>query len=252
MLKVEDKQLVVPGELVAEGSEYLAGDGIFREGDNLHASFLGLLSLRGKFLKIIPLKGRYIPAENDMIVGVVSNVMNSSWIVDINSPYDAILPLSAASERFIERGEELTRYFDIGDMVFAKVMDVTKSKSIAISMRDRGLRKLQGGRIIEIKPTKIPRVIGKGGTMVNMIKDETKSEIVVGQNGRIWINAPVETENIVVEAIRKIEREAHIPGLTDRVQKMLRDTNGKARDKDDNKGKEAGRADTGPAPAPEN
>lgn len=249
MLKVEDKGLVVPGELVAEGSDYLAGEGIFREGDNLYSSFLGLLSLRGKFLKIIPLKGRYIPAENDFIIGVVCDVMTSSWIVNINSPYDAILPLSAASERFIERGEEITRYFDIGDVIFTKVMDVTKSKSTAVTMRARGLRKLEGGRIIEIKPTKVPRVIGKGGTMVNMIKAETNSEIVVGQNGRIWIAAPPETENIVVEAILKIEREAHIPGLTDRVQKLLRDKNGKT-GKTDSKGKEAGRKEDGPAPAP--
>jgi len=37
-------------------------------------------------------------------------------------------------------------------------------------MEDRRCRKLRGGRIIQIYPSKVPRVIGKKGTMVKQIK----------------------------------------------------------------------------------
>lgn len=221
MLKVEDKTVVVPGELIAEGQEYLAGEGTFREGNSLYSSLMGLAEVKGKFVKIIPLSGRYIPRVGDVIIGVVSDISTSFWITDINGPYDSILPLTEASSHFIERGEELTRYFKLGDVILTRVNNVTKSKQVSLTMRMRGLDKLEGGRIIEIDPTKVPRVIGKSGTMVNMIKDYTNGQIVVGQNGRIWINADTENENLIVEVIEKITREAHIAGLTDRVREML-------------------------------
>ncbi|MFH1787153.1 MAG: exosome complex RNA-binding protein Rrp4 [archaeon] len=221
MLKVEDKQLVTPGEIVAEGSDYLAGTGIYRDGPGLYASRLGLIEVRGNFVKLIPLAGRYMPQTNDYIIGIIQDTMLSSWIVNINSPYEATLPLSSGSSSFIEKGEELTRYYDVGDVIFCQVMNVTKSKQIGVSMRSRGLRKLYGGRIVEISSTKVPRLIGKNGTMVTMIKSYTNSDILVGQNGRVWVRAPPETENIVVQAIMKIDSEAHISGLTDRIKTFL-------------------------------
>lgn len=227
MLKIEDKTIVVPGELIAKGQEYLAGEGTYREGEDLYSCLLGLAEVRGKFVKIIPLSGRYLPRMGDTIIGVVADIASSFWIVDINSPYDSILPLSEASHRFIERGEELTRYFKIGDVILTKIGSVSKSKNVSLTMRSRGLEKLQEGRLITIQPAKVPRVIGKAGTMVNMIKDYTGSRIVVGQNGRIWIKADPEQENLVVEVIEKISAEAHIPGLTDRIREMLDKRTGK-------------------------
>lgn len=239
MLKINEKQLVVPGELIAEGPDYLAGDGIFREGSNLYSSGLGLAEVRGKFIKLIPLAGRYLPKADDTIIGVVSDTMFSAWAVDINGPYDGVLPLASASERFIERGEELSRYFDVGDVILTNVREVTKNKHTTLTMRARGLRKLIGGRIITVSPAKVPRVIGKGGTMVTLIKQATNSDIVVGQNGRIWINASPEKEQLVIKAIKKIEREAHISGLTERIKKLLGESDGKETTKADSKGKKA-------------
>jgi len=38
---------------------------------------------------------------------------------------------------------------------------VLKKGSVDLSLRSRGLGKLEGGRIIKINPNKVPRVIGK-------------------------------------------------------------------------------------------
>jgi exosome complex component RRP4 len=59
--------------------------------------------------------------------------------------------------------------------------------------------------------------------MVNMILRETGCNIVIGQNGRILLDGRTrEQEEIAVKVIQKIEREAHISGLTNRVQDYLK------------------------------
>ncbi len=89
-------------------------------------------------------------------------------------------------------------------------------------MKERGLHKLNGGQIIEIQPIKVPRVIGKKGTMISMIKKYTGCRIIVGQNGRIWIDGNTDGVEKATRAIRKIEAEAHTKGLTIRIEKLLK------------------------------
>ena len=88
-------------------------------------------------------------------------------------------------------------------------------------MADRAARTIKGGRLLKISPTKVPRIIGKNSSMISMIKKETKCDILVGQNGRIWLNGEAERINLAVKAIELIEREAHTAGLTKRVEDML-------------------------------
>jgi len=81
---------------------------------------------------------------------------------------------------------------------------------------------LKGGRIIEITSSKVPRVIGKQGSMITLIKEKTECKIIVGQNGRVWISGPTpEKEILAVDVINKIEHEAHLDGLTDRIKEYL-------------------------------
>jgi exosome complex component RRP4 len=86
-------------------------------------------------------------------------------------------------------------------------------------MNDFNAKKLYNGIIIKVSPTKIPRIIGKGGSMIQAIKQATKCDIVTGQNGVIWIRGDDKTK--AIDAILTIEKESHILGLTDKIQKML-------------------------------
>jgi len=122
---------------------------------------------------------------------------------------------------FIQRGADLTQYFALGDYVLTKITNVTSQKLVDVSMKGPGLRKLHGGRIIEVNPHKVPRVIGKEGSMVVMIKQATGCNILVGQNGWIWIDGEPEQEVIAEKAIMKINSEAHLSGLTDRIKEFL-------------------------------
>jgi exosome complex component RRP4 len=221
-LTVENKQIAVPGETLAQGMDYLPGEGAIREGENLIASRMGLVNIDGRAVKVIPLSGIYLPKRDDVIICKVIDVLMSGWRVDINSAYSAMLPLKDASAEYIPKGADLRRFFDLGEYLIAVVTNVTSQKLVDISMRGPGLWKIRGGRIINVTPCKVPRIIGKQGSMVSMIKEATGAKITVGQNGVVWIQCEdPEKELIAVNTIRKIEKEAHISGLTERIKEYL-------------------------------
>jgi len=227
-VNVQDKDIVVPGEILAVGMDSFPGTGSYREGDNIIASRLGLVQLDGRTIKLIPLSGRYIPKNYDAIISKVVDVNISGWRLDTNSPYSAMLSMKEATSQFIPRGADLTKFYDIGDYISCKVINVTSQKLVDVTMKGMGLRKLQGGRVIEVASNKVPRIVGKQGSMVSMIKDATKCNIMAGQNGLIWISGTPEGELLAVEAIRKIEEESHLSGLTDKIKEFL-EKNGKAK-----------------------
>lgn len=220
-LLLKDKSIVVPGEEIALGMDYLPGYGTYREKDKIISSRLGLLNIEGRALKIIPLSGQYIPKKNDTIIVNVIDVSFSGWRVDTNSAYSAMLSLKDATSDFIVRGSDLTRFFNVGDYMVCKVTNVTSQKLVDITTKGPGLRKLRGGRVIKTNQSKVPRIIGKRGSMVSMIKQATGCNIIVGQNGIIWMDGLPEKELIAVKTIRMIEKESHLTGLTDKIKKFL-------------------------------
>ena len=217
MIYVNEKDLVVPGELLAE-DDYYPGRGTFDDDGKICSKLLGLVSLRNKKISVIPLKSKYLPKKGDVVIGKIDDVRFSMWGVDINSPYSGILP---ASEVFGREKKELSRVFDIGDVLFLRIVDVDEVKKVKLGLKGRGMGKFKGGVIVDIAPTKVPRLIGKKGSMINMIKDKTGCKIVVGQNGLVWVKGNEDMEQIVKNIIKLIEREAHTSGLTDRIKNKL-------------------------------
>ncbi|MBW2966972.1 exosome complex protein Rrp4 [Candidatus Woesearchaeota archaeon] len=226
-LKIKDKEVVVPGETLAEGMDFLPSYGTYREGEKILASRLGLANVDGKVIKLVPLSGTYLPKRGDTIIGQVTEIMLNGWRVEMNSAYHSFLNMKDATSEFIARGADLTKYFGIGDYVMAKITNVTSQNLVDITMKGPGLRKLKGGRILNVNANKVPRIIGKQGSMVSMIKQHTGCMILVGQNGVVWIKGDDPAKELLaVRTIQKIEREAHIPGLTDNIKKFLEENRG--------------------------
>ena len=228
-LLIKDKDVVVPGEVLAEGMDYLPGQGTYREGEKIHASRLGLSSVDGRAIKLIPMTGAYVPKANDTIIGRVKDVLLSGWIIAIEgSAYRALLSLKDATSEYIRRGADLRQYVDFNEYVICKILKATPQMMVDVTMRGPGLRKLSDGRIINVSTHKVPRIIGKKGSMVSMIKQATDCKIIVGQNGVIWISSQdAKMELLAIEAIKKIQEEAHISGLTDRIKIFLEEKTGK-------------------------
>ena len=227
-LIVKEKEVVVPGEVIATGMDFLPGMGTTRQSDNIVAARIGLVNVDGRAIKLIPLSGQYLPRNGDTIIANVVDVNFSGWRVETNSAYSAMLNVKDATGDFVPKGADLTQYFDVGDYLVAKIVNVTTQMLIDLSLRGPGLRKLGEGRILKVASSKVPRIIGKKGSMVSMIKQATDTKIIVGQNGIIWISGEdPKGELIAVNTIRKIEEEAHIPGLTDRIKSYLEQITGR-------------------------
>ena len=223
-IKVNDRDIIVPGEELAEGMDFVPGFGTYREGEMIYAQNLGLASIRGKVIKLIPLSGRYIPKVGDVIIGRVQEILLAGWMIDTNCAYHAMLSMKEGTTDFIERGADLTQYFKIGDHIVTKIVNVTTQKLLDISMRGPGLRKLPGGQVFSINYNKVPRVIGKNGSMIQLIKDKTGCQITVGQNGIIWLKGDPQKEVIARNAITLIEENSHVSGLTERIKNFLEGT----------------------------
>lgn len=224
-MMVNDKDISVPGETLAVGMDMLPGAGTYRDGEKIVANRLGLAVIDGRTVKLIPLSGRYIPKTGDTIICKVIDVGFNGWRLDTNSAYSAMLSMKDATSEFIARGANLTQYYDLGDYIVCKIVNVTSQKLIDVTMKGPGLRKLKGGRVIEVDSNKVPRIIGKQGSMVIMIKDATRCNITVGQNGLIWIYGEPMSELLAIQTIRRIEKEGHLSGLTDKIKEFLENNN---------------------------
>lgn len=221
-LEVKEKEIVVPGEVLATGMDFLPAGGSFREGDKIIASHVGLATVDNRLIKVVPLTGKYMPKRNDIIIGKIRDMTFSGWIIDINSAYSAALNSKDATSEFVARGSDLSRFYDFGDVIVAGITNVTKSNMVDLTMRGPEFKKLKDGKIITITASKVPRVIGKQGSMITMIKEMTDCKIIVGQNGVVWISGTdAEKELIATESIIKIENESHTDGLTDKIKKFL-------------------------------
>ncbi len=224
---VKNKDVVVPGDIMATGMDYLPGRGTYRKDENIVAQRVGLVNVDGRAIKLTALSGRYLPRTNDVVIGKVIDITMHGWRLDIDSAYSGMLMMKDATSQFIEKGADLTRYYNLGDYLVCKITNVTSQKLVDVSLKGPGLKKLTSGRLIKVTPCKVPRIIGKHGSMVNMLKEATGAWITVGQNGIIWLKGDPKAEMITIKAIRMIENEAHIPGLTTRVKEFLEKETGK-------------------------
>ncbi len=225
-LLIQEREIVVPGQILAKGMEYLPSHGTYRKDEQIIASRVGVAIIDGKVIRSIPLAGKYLPKRNDIIIGKVIDILSMGWRVEFNSPYSGLIPIKDGTFEFIPRGADLSRYFDIGDYFVGRITNVSGQNLVDVSVKGQGLYKLRDGRTIKVNTNKVPRIIGKKGSMVSMIKRATGCKITVGQNGLVWLLGEPAMEFIAVQAIRKIEEESHIPGLTDRVKEFLEEKTG--------------------------
>ena len=216
----KEREIVTPGETIVSGSDYLPGEGTRRDGDEIVAERFGLIEHSGKLIKVIPLSGVFIPRRGNVIIGQVSDISFNGWMTDINAPQSSFLPLSEVP-RYIDKNN-ISEFLDIGDFFSAKIIGI-KQKGIDLTLDYKGLGKLEGGMIIFINPNKVPRVIGRAGSMIKLIKDETNSRITVGQNGLVWIRGDkVEDELLAKKAVMFVAENSFVSGLTDKVQNYLK------------------------------
>ncbi|MFH1391644.1 MAG: exosome complex protein Rrp4 [Candidatus Diapherotrites archaeon] len=198
------KRIVIPGELVTEERKKLGSHVFVREG-KIYSDAIGLVNDESDFASVVPLEGKYLPQVGDVVIGVISAEKFSVYMVDINSFYPSVI-----SKR------DLREILKPGSVVSAKIMKVNELNEVDLA----NPRIFFGGEIIQISPVKVPRIIGREGSMLNILKDGTKTSIIVGRNGRIWAKGG--DIELLKKAVKKIEDEAHLSNLTNKMQDFLK------------------------------
>lgn len=224
----EEKQLVTPGELLAEG-DYQAGENTYTEGGKIFAARIGLVDCENKKVNVVALRAFYTPKPGDIVIGSVIEVGFNGWTVDIRAPYSALLRASDVLNRpFKPQNDELSQVLDAGDLIVAKIASYDRAHDPQLTVGEPGLGKITRGQIMRVTPTKIPRVIGRKGSMISMIKQETGCQIILGLNGMVLVTGKtLADEELAMAAIQKIEDESHTTGLTDRITQLLKEAKAK-------------------------
>ncbi|MBN2126803.1 MAG: hypothetical protein JW703_00245 [Candidatus Diapherotrites archaeon] len=197
------KKIVVPGELVSVERKRLGSNVYVQEG-KIYSECLGLVEDASSSASVVCLKGMYVPRDGDLIIGIVKSEKFAGYLIDVNSIYSS----------FISK-KELNEMLKPGTVVSAKVMEVNEMKELVLGSP----RVFFGGEVIDVSPVKVPRLIGRDASMLNVLKQGTGCNLIIGKNGRIWVkggNIP-----LLLNAIQKIEDEAHLSNLTNKITAFL-------------------------------
>jgi len=219
-MSTDGRQIVIPSQELGDTKTHKSGRGTFVERGKIYSERIGFLNIQGDMIHVVPITGRYDPTPGDFVIGIVEEASTSNWMVDINAPYPALLHVNEVPWE-IDFGDT-EKYLNKGDTILAKVLQVDESKKLQITLNDRNLFKIKGGHIIDVEASKVPRIIGKKGSMIALIKKYTRCRIFVGQNGRIWIDGDPEGIENALQAINKIQTEALSFGLTNRIEELLK------------------------------
>ena len=212
------REIVVPGDVLSTRGEK-GGDNTYERDGKLYAAILGVKNYSQNGISVMPIGGVYMPSTGDTVIGIINDIAASNWMVDISAPYPAPLHVNEVPWK-VEFGDT-SKYLNVGDAVLLKIMMVDESKKIQVTMNDSGLRNLDGGMIVDVPYCKVSRIIGKSGSMIQMLKNMTDCRIFIGQNGRIWIDGDDENAEVAADAIRYIEENSQKGNLTEKVKALI-------------------------------
>ena len=218
-------QFVLPGDIIVTG-HYTPEQNVIIDGDRVIATTVGFSEIKDSNVSVISLTGFYIPKIDDLVIGKVISFSALSWEIDINSYYSAILPASDIFGRdFTSSRDNLSLKLAKGDLIAARIVN-TGSREPLITISGQDLGKIDSGELVKISPSKVPRLIGKQGSMIQAIEGATNSSITIGQNGLIILNNDNNSGlERATRAIKMIEINLYEPNLEEKIQKLLDDQN---------------------------
>jgi len=218
----DKRKYVIPGDVITTGP-FRPEQNVILDGDKIISTTIGISEIYDDSVKVIPLTGMYIPKIDDLVIAKVNSHTSLSWELDINSCYVGFLPAQDVFGRdFSAHADELSSKLKTGDLVAARIANFDRTRDPLVTISDRDLGQIDSGELVEISPSKVPRLIGKRGTMIQMIEMATDAAITIGQNG--WVVVSCESPEGLLKAkkaIKMVNEQAHVVNLTDQVKEML-------------------------------
>jgi exosome complex component RRP4 len=189
------RKIILPGEKIADARVQVPG--AFNDSQATYASVVGMLDEEGRF---IPMEKKYRPIVDDVVIGMVTDARHAGYDVELNLPNVGFIP-----------ARDIRLKLELGDFVVCKVREVTETGDMDLA----DVRRLPRGQMVVFPPAKVPRLIGKKLSMINLIK-ENVGDILVGNNGYVWISEKADIP-LAIKVVKMIDEGAHFSGLTDRV-----------------------------------
>ena len=159
--------------------------------------------------KFTALESVYTPKIGDTIIGIVTSKLSWGYSLDLNLPQKGAISSRDSRLRF-----------NIGDLVAGKVKGSGNFGDITLN----NVKKLSQGKIFIVSTSKIPRIIGRKSSMIDLIKKGSNTYIIVGNNGYIWVSSQGNIP-LIKKVLDEVVSNAHNTGLTDRISKFIKQRN---------------------------
>ena len=202
-----EQRLVTPGMAIGPSAGKRAGSGIITEQDTMIATQLGWLQEKNNTMSVHPIHSAYMPRSGDLIVANVAEVRNNLWFMDINGAFQGLLPMSLATWK-VEFGAA-RQHMDVGDVVLARVQEVDECHNVVLTMKGVGLRRLDLGAMVSIPVQHIDRIRGVNNERIQRMRDMCDCRMMVGENGRVWIEGSSDGIAWARSALQKMTDEGH-------------------------------------------
>ncbi|KAA0716220.1 Exosome complex component RRP4 [Triplophysa tibetana] len=184
----DDKQLVVPGEVITSDTGFMRGHGTYMDEDRLTASVAGEVERVNKLICVKPLKTRFNGEVGDVIVGRVTEVQQKRWKVESNSRLDSVLLLSSVNlpggelrRRSAEDELAMRDYLQEGDLISAEVQSIFSDGALSLHTRSLKYGKLGQGVLVQVSPSLVKR---QKTHFHNLL---CGASIILGNNGYVWL-----------------------------------------------------------------
>ena len=220
------KRYVLPGDVITTAPLRLHGN-VALEGKRILSTAIGLSDVSYDSVRVIPLSGIYLPKVDDLVIGLIKYIHGNSWFADINSCYEGML----LAKDVFGRGsnatlDEMKASLDKSDLILARIANSDRTREPLLSISGQNLGKIDSGELVKISPTKVPRLIGKHGSMIQTIEASTNATITIGQNGLIVLKCDDSAGlKKAVESIKMMDKALHNTNLEEKIQNILDEKN---------------------------
>ena len=202
-----EQRLVTPGMAIGSLTGMRVGSGAIVHNDEIIATKLGWVRENNGTISVDPINSPYIPRSGDLVIGNVAEVRNNLWFMDINGSFQGLLPMSLAPWK-VEYGQA-RQHMDVGDSSLARVQEVDECHNVVLTMKGVGLRRLSQGAVIDVPVNHLDRIRGEANANLDRMKETSDCRIIVGENGRVWVDGNDNGIDWVREALDIAKQHGH-------------------------------------------
>ena len=197
------EEVILPGEIVTTDTQFMRGHGTYAADTTIHSSVLGSISRVNKLLSVNAFKSRYSPEIGDLVVGIITDLAQKKWKVDINSRVDATLQLASINlpggiQRRKTGSDELQMrsFFQEGDLIVAEVQSLYHDGSVSLHTRSLKYGKLRNGQFVKVSTLRSKQSSIQIGDV----------DVILGVNGYAFVS--MHTTNSLSENVHNNLSEA--------------------------------------------